>query len=99
MADEYPSGYPTPPTSPAKDLPEPAKPKSLHANAVRNINSEGFSVKDLSTDTTGPIGNQATVHQAINRQVEQRNATSKKMQAADEKQRSRPYITGRSLSK
>jgi len=91
--------YPTPPAAPKKDLPAQAKPKSLNANAVKNINSEGFSVRDLATDSSGPISNAAGVHQAINRQVNQRNATSRKLQAADEKQRSRPYTTGRKMSR
>lgn len=85
---------PTPPKSPKKDLPAEAKPKSLHANAVRGINSEGFSVQDLSTDTHGPIGNVNTTRAVIGKEVDRRNAVSKQLQAQDEKQRSQPYSTG-----
>jgi hypothetical protein len=103
MADEYPAGYPTPPASPAKDLPAPAKAKPLTARATGNNTGErsniGLNVESLATDTSGPISNVAGVTKNLGQQVDTRYAKERKLNAAKDAVWKKPYTTGRSLSK
>jgi hypothetical protein len=99
MADEYPSGYPTPPASPKKSLPAQASEGSIRDQVAFPKNSESLSANDLAMQTKGPINNKATTEASISADLAGRRAREAKRQKATDKDMARPYTTGRSLSR
>lgn len=99
MADMPDVKYTAPP-SPKKDLPAGPAAKSLTAVATPRLQrSERFTVRDLSEETSGPISNEIGVTRDLQRQVDVRNERARKRQIRTDWDMSRPYTTGRKVSR
>src|SRR5712691_3981662 len=99
MADNEDLARPPTPAAPKKSLPAQVKPKSLNAVAAAPGQGEAFTVRDLAMQSSGPIGDRASVEKDIGRDVAQRDARAAARRKATDKDMARPYTTTRALSK
>jgi hypothetical protein len=81
---------PTPPPSPRKSVPEPAKAISLNSRAVSPAGSESYTVGDLSRETRGPLGSKSVVEKELSSEWRRRQQRRLSRDRATEREFSRP---------